>query len=103
MDRSQLVAFLDYAIGSRSVGSTDGETVETPHSPELRAFVVARLGDMTPRYATWIVPGRGTPIKGEPEKGAAFAALLREVADGIDPQKVRDLLLSHTRSVILCE
>jgi hypothetical protein len=87
MDRSQLYAFVNYAIGDRDIGTADGETITTPHSPELRAFVVARLGDAMPPYASAIVPYRGGLQMGPKfaEQAKAFADLLREVADGIDP------------------
>jgi hypothetical protein len=87
MDRAQLVAFCDYMIGDRVVGGTDpGDPVGTPYSPELRAFIVARLGDDTPGSGYAIVPQAGR------DRGAlwtrqatALAALLREVADGLLP------------------
>jgi hypothetical protein len=65
-------------------GADPGDPVSTPYAPELRAFVLARLGDDTPRGGWTITGGR----KGNPhytKHAKAFAALLREVADGIDP------------------
>lgn len=85
MDRTQLVAFCDYLIGDRIVGGNDpGDPVGTPYSPELRAFILGRLGDATPvaGYAIVPHPGRG---RGEvwTAQADALAALLREVADGL--------------------
>jgi hypothetical protein len=83
MDNTQLIAFCNYAFGNRTVGTADGESVETPHSPELRAFLVARLGDNTPNYGYWLVH-RQSDMK-VAQQAKAFADLLREVADGIFP------------------
>ena len=87
MDRSQLIAFCDYMIGDRVVGGQDaGDSVGTPHSPELRAFIVARLGDLTPGSGYHLVTMRTNSHHPHVASQAkAFAALLREVADGIDP------------------
>ena len=87
MDRTQLFAFLDYMIGDRILGGCSGEEVGTPHSPELRAFITARLGDQTPSFAHHLLPYRGLRFRSENQAVAAkaLAALLREVADAIDP------------------
>jgi hypothetical protein len=84
MDNTQLIAFCNYVFGHRTVGSVDGQEVETPHSPELRAFLAARLGDDIPLYAGRIVHRRANDPN-VARQAKAFAALLREVADGIDP------------------
>lgn len=86
MDRTQVVAFCDYMIGDRAVGGADpGDIIGTPHSPELLAFIVARLGDNTPAAGYGIVPQPGRPPEARRiEQGKALAALLREVADAID-------------------
>ena len=88
MDKTQAVAFCEYAIGMRVVGGSDtGEEVTTPHAPELRAFVTARLGDLMPRYCVYLHPtnrGRYQDAEWAPQ-AKAFADLLREVADAIDP------------------
>jgi hypothetical protein len=84
MDKIQIIAFTDYAIGDRVVGSSDGEALTTPHSPELRAFIVARLGEDTPHHAGWLIH-RPRVDAAVARQAKAFAALLREVADGIDP------------------
>lgn len=87
MDNTQLAAIIDYMIGGRTVGGTADEPIETPYSPELRAFVVARLGDDTPDSGYRILYGRA---RNElyARQARAFAALLREVADGFDPPAV---------------
>ena len=86
MDQAQLIAFCDYAIGDRVVGGHDAsDPVGTPHSPELRAFVVGKIGALT-NSGYQLATLRDT--KAWPhitEQANAFAALLREVADGIDP------------------
>ena len=89
MDRSQLIAFCDYMTGDRVVGGQDaGDPVGTPHSPELRAFIVARLGDLTPGSSYHLVTMRtNTNRPYVAPEAKALAALLREVADGIDPQE----------------
>lgn len=85
MDNAQLIAFCDYMIGGRVVGGTAEEPAETPHSPELRAFIVARIGDDTPYAGFQIVnQQRRNPVYARQAKAFA-AALLREAADGIDP------------------
>lgn len=85
MDKIQIAAFIDYAIGWRTLGGADaGDPVATPHSPELRAFVVARLGEDTPHYASWLINRRSVDAAAA-RQAKAFSALLREVADGIDP------------------
>ena len=98
MDRTQLVAICDYMIGGRVVGGSDpGDPVTTEYSPELRAFIQARLGDKTPGAGYAIVPqvnrDRGSMWTGQ---ALALAGLLREVADGLDPGnslgKVQDRL-----------
>ena len=91
MDERQTIAFCDYAIGERVVGGRDpGDEITTPHAPELKAFVVARLGDLTPHYCHYLHPAnRGSHQHAEwAPRSKAFADLLREVADGIDPPAV---------------
>lgn len=84
MDHLQLAAFIDYAVGFRVVGNAENEAVEVPHSPELRSFILARLGENTPRYGAWIVGRRAVDVTAG-KSAKAFATMLREVADGIDP------------------
>lgn len=92
MDRTQLQAFCDYMIGERVVGGSDpGDPVGTWHSPELRAFILARLGELTPGAGFHIVAWPGRKLREDWEQQRrAFAALLREVADGIDPPPTPD-------------
>lgn len=89
MDKKAILAFCNYAIGDRIVGGRDpGDEITTPHSPELHAFVSACLGDFMPPYTHYLVPtNRGCHQDAEWQpRSKAFAALLREVADGIDPE-----------------
>lgn len=89
MDDAQLMAFCDYMIGRRVVGGNADEPTETPHSPELRAFIVARLGARIPdsgyRAAIGVLQQSRLRNPHYECQTKAFAALLREVADGIDP------------------
>lgn len=89
MDDAQLMAFCDYMIGGRVVGGNADEPTETPHSPELRAFIVARLGALIPDSGYRAVIGvlQQSRLRNPHYEcqSKAFAALLREVADGIDP------------------
>jgi hypothetical protein len=86
MDMQQLMTVIDYMVGGRSVGGTVDEPLETPHSPELRAFIVGRLGELTPAYGSQVVMFSKYRVNPETiKKSKAFAAFLREIADGIDP------------------
>jgi hypothetical protein len=78
VDRLQLDTFIEALIGWKTIGvNADGAEVQAHHCPELRAFVIARLGELTPVSAH--------NVWRQPRRAAALAALLREVADGIDP------------------
>jgi hypothetical protein len=48
MDLSQVRAFVDYMVGWKEIGVAEDSAVSTPCSPEVRAFLLARLGDKTP-------------------------------------------------------
>lgn len=88
MDKTQLTAFIDYMVGDRTTGGNSDDPSGTPHSPELRAFILARLGDETPAASYYIVPqppGHRARSEASTKQAKALAALLREVADGIDP------------------
>lgn len=86
MDRTQVVAFIDYMIGWRPVGVAGEEEITEPKSPELRAYLTARLGDAMPFYANYIVPRDGHERRAAHANEAnALAALLREVADVLSP------------------
>lgn len=84
LDKTQLETIVDLMVGEKPIGvDCDGNEVAVPRSPEMQAFVKARLGDLTPRGGWDIV---GKPTVRSPERAKAFAALLREVADGIAPE-----------------
>ena len=89
MDDAQLMAFCDYMIGGRVVGGNADEPTETPHSPELRAMIVGLIGKGTPSsgYRAYIGVNQFArhKILEYSDQTHAFAKLLREVADGIDP------------------
>lgn len=88
MDKSQLTAFVDYMIGEHPIGIIgtsvgevgSAEPIYAPTCPEMRAFVLARLGDNMP------VNGWSAISHHDKTHAKALAALLREVADGLDPQ-----------------
>jgi hypothetical protein len=84
VDNAQLIAFCDYMIGGRVVGGMADEPAETPHSPELRAFIMGGLGDDMP-YAGFQIVTQQRRNTVYARQAKAFAALLREAADGIDP------------------
>lgn len=76
MDKAQINAFVDYMIGWHSVGATNDGEVLNPICPEMRAFVIARLGEKTPAHGY-------DAVRDHQGCGTAFAALLHEVADGL--------------------
>lgn len=79
MDSTQVSAFIDYMLSGTPVAANaeTGEEWITPHSPALRAFIIARLGDDMPIDAH-------QAFARHPKKGRALANLLREAADAID-------------------
>ena len=87
MDNAQLIHFLEPMLNYKVIGVDQNGDVVTSHEaicPELRSFIVARLGALTPvsSYRA-VIPD--TRYRGYKDGPAALAALLREVADGIDP------------------
>jgi hypothetical protein len=91
LDPSKVATFLDYMIGERIVGGTFEEPVGTPHSPELRAFISALLGENTPSVGNFLLST--TRHKNHHrdkirKQAIALAGLLREVADAIDPSRL---------------
>lgn len=93
MDDTQLMAFCDYMIGERSLGGTPEDPIGTPYSPELRAFIVGRLGMDTPDSGYSMIFATRYPNAKHSKKDdyirqtKAFAAMLREVADILDPKE----------------
>lgn len=73
MDKTQLQHFLGCMIGWRSLGAAGDEEISTPVCPEMKSFLVGKLGDMAPRYLD--------DVMRNPEKCIALAALLRDAAD----------------------
>lgn len=84
MDNTQLITFIDYLTDGRTIGGSAEEPTETLHSPEMRAFIVARLGDAAPNNGYGVVTKRKRN-EFYARQAKALAKLLREVADGIDP------------------
>ena len=79
LDVTQVVAFIEYMTGFRciAVNPENGEEFGPPYSPELRAFLVARMGRDVPfsgRYA----------VTREQSKGRALVQFLRQAADSIE-------------------
>lgn len=85
MDTTQLTAFCEYMIGDRVVGGDADDPAGTPHSPELRAFILARIGADTPTMGYQVASQVWRDRGGYERQAKALAALLREVADGLDP------------------
>lgn len=90
MDKAQLNAFVDYMIGWRTVGATNEGELTTPTCPEMRSFVLARLGEKTPTHGYDAV----RDYKG---CGTALAALLHEAADGLGSPEAS---LDHAQRLI---
>lgn len=84
MDKTQLRYFLDCLIGWRVIGATNAEEITEPMCPELRAFITARLGDLTPIHGHQAMNAVG-PAK-------AMVALLRQAADALDALHVPAIL-----------
>ena len=81
MDQAQIELFIDLMVGWENVGESAGEPVERPNSPALRAFVVARIGNLTPPSG-WALMRKSESS----DDRMAFAAFLREAADAISPR-----------------
>ena len=79
LDGTQVVAFIEYMTGFRciAVNPENGEEFGPPYSPELRAFLVARMGDDMP------VGGRSTVMRHQ-SNGRALVQFLRQAADSIE-------------------
>jgi len=77
LDKTQLQTALTALLGEEIVGVAEGEAVTVPNAPMFRTFTLARLGDLASSvHLTW---------RCSPERSAAFAGLLREIADGLSP------------------
>lgn len=90
MDKAQLNAFVDYMIGWRTVGAADEQELTAPTCPEMRAFVVARLGDKTPLHGY-------DAVRNYNDCGTVLAVLLHEVADGLGSPEAS---LDHAQRLI---
>lgn len=76
MDKTQINAFVDYMIGWRTIAATEQEEFNEPICREMRAFVLARLGEKTPLHGY-------EAVRNVNDCGSALAALLYEVANGL--------------------
>lgn len=79
MDLTAASAFVDLMVGNRVVAANaeTGEDWGPPTSPEIRAFLVAALGDGMPISAYDV-------FTRHQHKGRALVALLRVAADAIE-------------------
>jgi hypothetical protein len=77
MDSLQIQRFLDCMFGWKSIGvDVDGTEITASNNPEMRAFIVARLGMDTPNH--------GHDALRSHQRSAPVVALLREVADSLE-------------------
>lgn len=77
LDKTQLQTAMTALLGEEIMGVAEGEAVTMPNAPMFRTFTLARLGDLaSSAHLTW---------RWSPERSAAFAGLLREIADGLSP------------------
>lgn len=83
MTPDKIENFLRYAIGHREVGVADGESVDVPVAPELRAFLDGCMTDGCPTYPYRVLPTSKHHY--EPHRAKQLAEILRAVADHIDP------------------
>lgn len=78
MDLALAIFFVDCLVGIRRAGiDANGDDVGPPMSPEARTFIFARIGAA--------MPSSGWDASRKPEKAAAIAGFLREVADALHP------------------
>ncbi len=76
MDNKQLAHFLDCMIGFKSIGTAGDQEIQAPISPELRSFIIGRLGEETPSC--------GYQALKRIDETRALARLLREALQGLD-------------------
>lgn len=78
MDSTQASHLVDYMVGERLLNAdANGNEFTAPFSPELKAFIIARLGDDIP------LSGYDAFTRHQ-KKGRALVAFLREAADAIE-------------------
>lgn len=83
MDRLQVSQFIELMVGFRPVGiSGNGEEITEPVCPEMRAFIIALIGEKTP----W----SGHTMFRRKDEMRAMAAVLRSVADNLDNFIIED-------------
>lgn len=82
LDRTQVVHFVDLLVGFDSIGAAGDQEVQRPISPEVRSFIIARLGDRTPSSVYFFHGDANSPSYANRK---ALAEFFRELADCIDP------------------
>lgn len=75
LDKLQLQQFIDNMVGFRTVGAAQDEELQVPVSPEMRNFVIARIGELTPSLGYYCLQ--------RADQREALARLLREVSDSL--------------------
>jgi hypothetical protein len=84
LDKSQITLLCDAMLGYRSLGvDSEGSEITAPEAPALTVAVKALLGDLTPLHAADV---SRKPYTSSGARAAAFADLLRTLADGISPR-----------------
>jgi hypothetical protein len=77
MTKTQLLAFLDVLVGEKELGvNSDGDTVEAPKSPEVRAFLEGYMAEGIPWYSVYGLQRR-------PETSVAWIKFFEEVATAL--------------------
>jgi hypothetical protein len=78
LDRTQVITLIDYMTGIRPTAfcPETGDEYGPPHSPELRAFLISRLGDLTPWGGLGALHNKSSAL--------VLGAFLRKAADAIE-------------------
>ena len=83
MDKNQIAAFVEYMVGFKSLGiDANGEEVQAPNSPELRAFMIASLGENSPTNGYYSIARKGAHAE---KQRRALATFLVNMGFSIDP------------------
>ena len=83
MNEEQARLFFNCLLGWKEIGVTDGETVDVPCSPEMRAFLIGHISTPLPIYPSRLLANARHLY--QPDAAKAVAAFLRQAADHIDP------------------
>lgn len=82
MAKQKVESFLLYSIGHQEIGVADGQTIDAPMAPELRAFLNGALEHGCPWMTDVLPSSRHHYNAGQAKE---LAELLREVAEMICP------------------